>query len=152
MAVFFLLGGLSLGCATALSLSEKALEKATVCAPAYDVTYEVLWKAAITAVQEIGYAPLDSYRENMFIKTDLRIEKEDVMAHTKEASMIYIFFEKAKNTIRESYILKICAPRYKSPIKEENWHYLQSDGALQQRIQAQFQKVLEQFYRQGFKG
>jgi hypothetical protein len=140
-----------ISCSAAPTLTETAFQKATLCSPAYDVSYDILWQAAITAVQEIGYPPIESYPENNFIKTDFKIESEDVVAGTKKSSTIYIFFEKKDKPVRPEYVLKICAPVHESPLNKNSWVYLESDINIQQKIKERFESVLDRMYRKGIK-
>ncbi|RME86523.1 MAG: hypothetical protein D6785_03155 [Planctomycetota bacterium] len=135
------------GCQSTPSLPQEAFHKGTLCNPPYDVNYNLLWDAAITATQELGYLPSNSYRENHYIQTDLRVQ-EDLGENKKKATQVYIFFEKKKGGIRPEYILRICVPRYESPLDKESWTYLGADTSLQQRVKHNFQKALEKLYRE----
>jgi len=145
---------LFLGCSSTPGVPDEAIEKSTTCRPAYDVLYERLWKAAITAVQELGYPPVSSYRGNYEIKTDLKPETQDLIERIKTASMVYISFreQEGKKFGKSRFVLKICVPRYESPLNEEKWSYIGSDTNAQMRIRDRFEEVLERMYRKGFGG
>ena len=154
-----ILTGLLSSCATTESSEIKkddpAYKKGTVTTPSYDIPYKIMWRATITAVQDLGYFPVDSYRAKFLLKTDLHTDSENILDKKKVVSRVYVYFRELslaekKNNPNARYALRICVPVFEGNLNGDDYKYTKSNIPMQKKIKEKLDSVLDEMHRKGF--